>query len=51
MTSAFRTLYFFLIGLFLALPLIVVAGVSVNAKQTLAFPPRASPPHGMARSS
>ncbi|WP_368856116.1 ABC transporter permease, partial [Klebsiella pneumoniae] len=25
---------------FLALPLIVVAGVSVNAKQTLAFPPQ-----------
>ncbi|RDL50503.1 Inner membrane ABC transporter permease protein YdcV [Ensifer sp. M14] len=40
MTSIFRKAYFFLIGLFLALPLIVVAGVSVNAKQTLAFPPQ-----------
>lgn len=40
MTSIFRKAYFFLIGLFLALPLFVVAGVSVNAKQTLAFPPQ-----------
>jgi putative spermidine/putrescine transport system permease protein len=39
MTSVFRKFYFFLIALFLALPLIVVAGVSVNQKQTLAFPP------------
>jgi putative spermidine/putrescine transport system permease protein len=35
-----RRLFFFLIGLFLALPLIVVAGVSINEKQTLAFPPQ-----------
>ena len=34
-----RRLYFFAIGLFLALPLIVVAGVSVNEKQDLTFPP------------
>jgi putative spermidine/putrescine transport system permease protein len=34
-----RRLYFFVIGLFLALPLIVVAGVSVNEKQDLTFPP------------
>ncbi|PDT81618.1 ABC transporter permease [Sinorhizobium sp. BJ1] len=40
MTSFFRKFYFFLIALFLALPLIVVAGVSVNQKQTLAFPPQ-----------
>jgi putative spermidine/putrescine transport system permease protein len=40
MTSALSKVYFFLIGLFMALPMIVVAGVSVNAKQTLAFPPR-----------
>ncbi|MDK1378478.1 ABC transporter permease [Sinorhizobium sp. 6-70] len=40
MTSIFRKFYFFLIALFLALPLIVVAGVSVNQKQTLAFPPQ-----------
>ncbi|WP_026618704.1 putative spermidine/putrescine transport system permease protein [Ensifer sp. WSM1721] len=39
MTSVFRRFYFFVIALFLALPLIVVAGVSVNQKQTLAFPP------------
>ena len=35
-----RRFFFFLIGLFLALPLIVVAGVSINEKQTLAFPPQ-----------
>ena len=40
MTSIFRKFYFFVIGLFLALPLIVVAGVSINEKQTLAFPPQ-----------
>ncbi|MDO9418194.1 ABC transporter permease [Pararhizobium sp.] len=40
MTTFFRRLYFSLIGLFLSAPLIVVAGVSVNAKQTLAFPPQ-----------
>lgn len=40
MTSIFRKFYFFLIALFLALPLIVVAGVSINEKQTLAFPPQ-----------
>ncbi|OHV81377.1 ABC transporter permease [Ensifer sp. LCM 4579] len=39
MTAFFRNFYFFVIALFLALPLIVVAGVSVNQKQTLAFPP------------
>ncbi|WP_075289534.1 ABC transporter permease [Pararhizobium arenae] len=38
--NGLRNLYFTLIGLFLALPLIVVAGVSVNEKQTLAFPPK-----------
>ena len=40
MTKALSKIYFFLIGLFLALPMIVVAGVSVNEKQTLAFPPK-----------
>ena len=35
-----RRLYMFLVGLFLAAPLIVVAGVSVNEKQDLAFPPK-----------
>ena len=40
MTGALSKAYFFLIGLFLALPMIVVAGVSVNEKQTLAFPPK-----------
>jgi putative spermidine/putrescine transport system permease protein len=40
MTGALSKIYFFLIGLFLALPMIVVAGVAVNAKQTLAFPPK-----------
>jgi putative spermidine/putrescine transport system permease protein len=40
MTIAFRRLFFCAVGLFLALPLIVVAGVSINEKQTLAFPPQ-----------
>lgn len=40
MSTFLRRGFFALIGLFLALPLIVVAGVSVNAKQTLAFPPQ-----------
>ncbi|MCF6368010.1 ABC transporter permease [Rhizobium halophilum] len=35
-----RRLFFVAVGLFLALPLIVVAGVSINEKQTLAFPPQ-----------
>ncbi|NVP55078.1 ABC transporter permease [Mycoplana rhizolycopersici] len=35
-----KRLYLGLVGLFLLLPLIVVAGVSVNEKQTLAFPPQ-----------
>ena len=37
--TGFRRLYFFLVALFLAAPLIVVLGVSVNEKQDLAFPP------------
>ncbi|MBD9375115.1 ABC transporter permease [Rhizobium sp. ARZ01] len=40
MTSFLPRLYLGLVGLFLSLPLIVVAGVSVNQKQTLAFPPQ-----------
>lgn len=40
MSAFLQRLYFSLIGLFLSLPLIVVAGVSVNEKQTLAFPPQ-----------
>ena len=40
MSVYLRRLYFTLVGLFLSAPLIVVAGVSVNAKQTLAFPPQ-----------
>lgn len=38
--AALQRLFFFAVGLFLALPLIVVAGVSINEKQTLAFPPQ-----------
>ncbi|CDZ26955.1 ABC transporter permease [Neorhizobium galegae] len=38
--TTMRRLFFFVVGLFLALPLIVVAGVSINARQTLAFPPQ-----------
>ncbi|SOE16526.1 putative spermidine/putrescine transport system permease protein [Hoeflea halophila] len=40
MSHFLRRIYFALVGLFLAAPLIVVAGVSINAKQTLAFPPQ-----------
>ena len=40
MSNFLRRLYFTLIGLFFAMPLIVVAGVSINEKQTLAFPPQ-----------
>ncbi|WP_269932614.1 ABC transporter permease [Aminobacter sp. HY435] len=35
-----RRLYFTLVALFLSAPIIVVAGVSVNEKQDLAFPPK-----------
>lgn len=35
-----RRVYFTFVALFLAAPLIVVAGVSVNEKQDLAFPPK-----------
>lgn len=40
MSTFLKRLYFTLIGLFFAMPLIVVAGVSINEKQTLAFPPQ-----------
>ena len=40
MSRALRTLYLAAVGLFLALPILVVAGVSVNEKQDLTFPPR-----------
>lgn len=41
MTATFlRRLYFTIVALFLAAPLIVVAGVSVNARQELTFPPK-----------
>jgi putative spermidine/putrescine transport system permease protein len=40
MSLFLRRFYFVLVGLFLAAPLIVVAGVSVNARQTLTFPPQ-----------
>ena len=40
MNKALTRLYFTLIGIFLAAPIVVVAGVSVNAKQSLNFPPQ-----------
>ena len=40
MSTFLTRAYFFLIGLFLAMPIIVVAGVSVNEKQSLTFPPQ-----------
>jgi putative spermidine/putrescine transport system permease protein len=39
MSVFLHRLFFVAVGLFLALPLIVVAGVSVNENQSLAFPP------------
>ncbi|MBX4869414.1 ABC transporter permease [Rhizobium bangladeshense] len=39
-----RNVIFGVVGLFLALPLIVVAGVSVNARQSLTFPPQGFSP-------
>ena len=40
MNTVLTRLYFTLIGIFLAAPIIVVAGVSVNEKQSLTFPPQ-----------
>ena len=40
MNALLQKVYLGLVGLFLSLPIIVVAGVSVNEKQTLAFPPQ-----------
>jgi putative spermidine/putrescine transport system permease protein len=40
MNTVLTRLYFTLIGIFLAAPIVVVAGVSVNAKQSLNFPPQ-----------
>ena len=40
MTALLHRLFFFLVGLFLAAPIIVVAGVSINEKQSLTFPPQ-----------
>jgi putative spermidine/putrescine transport system permease protein len=40
MSNAMKHAFFTVIGLFLALPIIVVIGVSINEKQTLAFPPQ-----------
>ncbi len=45
MSGFLRKLYFCLIGLFLSLPLIIVAGVSINEKQTLNFPPKGMSSH------
>ena len=39
MNKVLTRLYFGLIGIFLAAPIVVVAGVSVNEKQSLTFPP------------
>ncbi|WP_315918501.1 ABC transporter permease [Mesorhizobium sp. SP-1A] len=40
MNTLLRRIYFVVVALFLAAPLIVVAGVSVNQRQELTFPPR-----------
>ena len=46
-----RWLLFTVVALFLAAPIIVVAGVSVNAKKTLQFPPAGFSLGGTGRSS
>ena len=40
MEKLLSRLFFALVGLFLAAPLVVIAGVSVNEKQSLTFPPQ-----------
>ncbi|MFA7413441.1 MAG: ABC transporter permease [Rhizobium sp.] len=40
MNRLFTRVYFALIAIFLAAPLVVVAGVSINEKQSLTFPPQ-----------
>ncbi|WP_416798810.1 ABC transporter permease [Ciceribacter azotifigens] len=40
MNTLLTRIYFALIGIFLAAPIVVVAGVSVNEKQSLTFPPQ-----------
>ncbi len=40
MSRNLTRLYFVLIAIFLAMPIVVVAGVSVNEKQSLTFPPQ-----------
>jgi putative spermidine/putrescine transport system permease protein len=40
MNTLLTRIYFTLIGIFLAAPIVVVAGVSVNEKQSLTFPPQ-----------
>ncbi len=39
MNAFFHRIFFCAVGLFLTMPLIVVAGVSINEKQSLIFPP------------
>lgn len=40
MSRSLTRLYFTLVAIFLAMPIVVVAGVSVNEKQSLTFPPQ-----------
>ena len=40
MNTVLSRIYFTLVGIFLAAPIVVVAGVSVNEKQSLTFPPQ-----------
>ena len=40
MINVMKHVFFTIMGFFLALPIIVVIGVSINEKQTLAFPPQ-----------
>jgi putative spermidine/putrescine transport system permease protein len=40
MSVLLRNLFFCVVGLFLALPLVIVAGISVNQGQQLLFPPK-----------
>ena len=45
MNTIMKHAFFTVIGFFLALPIIVVIGVSINEKQTLAFPPQGFSTH------
>ncbi len=44
MNSKISRMFFIVIAVFLALPIVIIAGVALNAKKTLAFPPQGLSP-------